>query len=80
MMPQLLNPRLDRVWLYQQTPCWWIHIFFRNAEPADVGYRALATAISDLAATGAEPLYATLNLCIPENDENWLKQFSDGLF
>ena len=54
--------------------------FFRNAEPADVGYRALATAISDLAATGAEPLYATLNLCIPENDENWLKQFSDGLF
>ena len=54
--------------------------FFRDAEPADVGYRALATAISDLAATGAEPLYATLNLCIPENDENWLKPFSDGLF
>ena len=47
--------------------------------PADLGYRALAVAVSDLAAMAAKPLGFTLALTLPEIDEAWLKLFSDGL-
>lgn len=47
--------------------------------PADLGYRALAVAVSDLAAMAARPLGFTLALTLPEIDEAWLKLFSDGL-
>lgn len=47
--------------------------------PVDLGYRALAVAVSDLAAMGARPLAFTLALTLPEVDETWLKSFSDGL-
>lgn len=47
--------------------------------PMDLGYRALAVAVSDLAAMGARPLAFTLALTLPEADETWLKLFSDGL-
>lgn len=44
-----------------------------------IGYRALAVNLSDLAAMGAEPAWATLSLSIPEADENWLAEFASGL-
>src|SRR5690554_1483682 len=47
--------------------------------PADLGYRALAVAVSDLAAMAAKPLGFTLALTLPEIDEVWLQEFSDGL-
>lgn len=47
--------------------------------PADLGYRALAVAVSDLAAMGARPLGFTLALTLPTVDEAWLQAFSDGL-
>jgi thiamine-monophosphate kinase len=47
--------------------------------PEDVGYRAVATAASDLAAMGAEPLGMTLALTLPGADELWLHGFSQGL-
>lgn len=47
--------------------------------PVDLGYRALAVAVSDLAAMGARPLAFTLALTLPEANETWLKLFSDGL-
>ena len=49
-------------------------------DPNDIGYKALATALSDLAAMGATPRWALLCLTLPSSDENWLKQFSDGFF
>ena len=54
--------------------------FFADVAPETLGYKALAVSLSDLAAIGAEPRYATLALTLPEADEVWLQRFSDGLF
>jgi len=51
-----------------------------DTDPCDVGYKALAVNLSDLAATGAQPAWATLSLSLPEADEAWLAAFSAGLF
>lgn len=48
--------------------------------PFDIGYKALAVNLSDLAAMGAEPAWATLSLTVPEVDEPWLQAFADGFF
>ena len=40
--------------------------------PPLLGYRALAVNLSDLAAMGAEPRWATLALTLPKPDELWL--------
>ena len=53
--------------------------FFSDAPPDQVGYRAVVTALSDLAATGAEPRAITLALTLPEATESWLQQFSRGV-
>ncbi len=47
---------------------------------ADVGYRALAVNLSDIAAMGAEPAWMTLALTLPRADEAWLDGFAAGLF
>ncbi len=54
--------------------------FFPDADPAGVGYKALAVNLSDMAAMGAEPAWATLALTLPQSDEAWLAAFSAGLF
>ena len=46
---------------------------------ADIGYKALAVNLSDLAAMGAEPAWFSLALTIPEMDWDWLRGFADGL-
>jgi len=46
----------------------------------DVGHKALAVNLSDLAAMGAEPAWAMLQLTLPEADASWLGQFRDGFF
>ena len=46
----------------------------------DIAYKALAVNLSDLAAMGAVPAWATLALTLPSNDEDWLQQFSQGFF
>lgn len=43
-----------------------------------IGYKSLAVSLSDLAAMGAEPAWATLSLAIPAYDEAWLTGFSHG--
>jgi thiamine-monophosphate kinase len=53
--------------------------------PADassrlIAERALRVNLSDLAAMGAEPLWFTLGLTLPEANPDWLKDFSVGLF
>ena len=53
--------------------------FLRGADAAKLGHKALAVNLSDLAAMGAAPRYATLALSLPEADETWLAQFSRGL-
>ncbi len=47
---------------------------------ADVGFRAVAVNLSDLAAMGAEPAWMTLALTLPAADADWLDAFAAGLF
>jgi thiamine-monophosphate kinase len=54
--------------------------FPANTAAADVGYKALAVNLSDLAAMGAEPAWATLALTLPGEDEAWIAAFCDGFF
>lgn len=55
-------------------------VHFPDGAPGfDVGYKALAVNVSDLAAMGARPLGFLLNLTLPTVDEAWLAGFRDGL-
>lgn len=54
--------------------------FFSHAEPYDIGWKSLAVNISDMAAMGATPKWATLALTLPKVSEYWLKEFSRGFF
>lgn len=54
--------------------------FLPNCDPARLGHKALAVNVSDLAAMGADPRWATLSLVLPEANETWLEQFARGLF
>ncbi len=54
--------------------------FPANADPALIAERALRVNLSDLAAMGAQPLWFTLGLSLPDADEPWLESFSEGLF
>ena len=53
--------------------------FPADAPPHQIAHRAVAVALSDLAAMGATPRAITLALTIPEANETWLSQFSHGL-
>ena len=54
--------------------------FLPDIDPRDLGYKALAVNLSDLAAMGADPAWLTLAITLPEVDESWLEAFSDSLF
>jgi len=53
--------------------------FLHDAPPKKIAYRALAAAMSDLAAMGAVPSHFTLSLTLPESNSEWLSEFSKGL-
>ncbi len=53
--------------------------FFKEASGYEVGYKALAVNLSDIAAMGAKPKWFTLALTLPNVNEVWLKSFSEGL-
>lgn len=54
--------------------------FLSTVNPGDLGHKALAVNLSDLAACGATPRAFLLSLSLPRVDEDWLSGFSDGLF
>ena len=54
--------------------------FFAHADPEGIGHKALAVNLSDLAAMGAVPAWATLALTLPSVDKDWLGRFCRGLF
>jgi thiamine-monophosphate kinase len=45
---------------------------------ADIGWKSLAVNLSDLAAMGAHPAWATLSLSLPHADAAWVDAFLDG--
>lgn len=52
--------------------------FFADADPYDIGYKSLAVNISDLAAMGARPSWATLSLTLPKEIPAWIEKFAEG--
>jgi thiamine-monophosphate kinase len=48
--------------------------------PAGIGHKSLAVNLSDLAAMGATPRWATLSIALPEADDAWLTAFARGFF
>ncbi|MBA4143437.1 MAG: thiamine-phosphate kinase [Nitrosospira sp.] len=58
--------------------------FFVDAEPRLLGHKSLAVNLSDMAAMGARPRWATLSLALPESvlcdGEKWLQAFAEGFF
>jgi len=54
--------------------------FFHDAAPYSIGWKSLAVNISDMAAMGAQPKWATLAIALPEVSEPWLAEFSKGFF
>ncbi|MBU3735577.1 MAG: thiamine-phosphate kinase [Methylobacterium sp.] len=54
--------------------------FFTDTDARKLGWKTLAVNLSDLAAMGARPRWATLSIALPEIDEPWLAAFSDGFF
>lgn len=54
--------------------------FLRGAAARSVGHRALAVNLSDVAAMGAEPRWASLAICLPAIDAAWLDEFAAGFF
>lgn len=52
--------------------------FPADTAPADIGWKALAVNLSDLAAMAAMPAWCTLSLSLPQSDAAWVDGFLDG--
>jgi len=52
--------------------------FFADTDPGQLGHKALAVNLSDMAAMGATPRWATLSLALPRVEPRWLRAFSGG--
>jgi len=52
--------------------------FFMDADPESVGHKALAVNLSDMAAMGARPRWATLGVALPGADAGWVAAMSRG--
>lgn len=54
--------------------------FLPETDPLNLGWKALAVNVSDLAAMGAKPRWATLAGALPTVDELWIAKFAEGFF
>ncbi len=54
--------------------------FFPDVDPENLGHKALAVNLSDMAAMGAMPYWAMLALTVPSVDHAWLAAFAKGFF
>ncbi len=51
-----------------------------HTAPYAIGHKALAVNLSDLAAMGARPRWILLAISLPDSNEDFLREFSAGLF
>jgi len=57
-----------------------VHFTAASASPADVGWKALARGLSDIAAMGGEPRFCLLSLALtPHTEARWVDGFYRGL-
>lgn len=54
--------------------------FVVGTDPRAIGHKLMAVNLSDLAAMGASPAWATLALTMLDADDAWLSAFADGMF
>ncbi len=54
--------------------------FYSDHPPEHLGQKVLAVNLSDIAAMGATPRWATLSLSLSEVNHEWLNYFSKGLY
>ena len=50
--------------------------FLKDTSPQDIANKSLLVNLSDIAAMGASPKWITLSLTLPDNNSDWLKEFS----
>jgi thiamine-monophosphate kinase len=50
--------------------------FLKDTSPKDIASKSVLVNLSDMAAMGAVPRWITLSLTLPENNFDWIKQFS----
>lgn len=53
--------------------------FPSNASPQDIGYRAVAVALSDIAAMGCRPIAFSLSVSSPVTEDLWYKKLAEGV-
>lgn len=54
------------------------HFVFETS-PHAIGYKSVAVNLSDLASMGATPYAVLLGLSLPDNNDEWLKAFTQGI-
>ncbi len=54
--------------------------FPHNTSAKAIGHKSIAVSLSDLAAMGAEPAWASLAITMPTADEAWINDFCEGVF
>jgi thiamine-monophosphate kinase len=55
------------------------HFTLDTHSPAEIGHKALARSLSDLAAMGAEPLFCLVSLALPAANQSFVPNFYKGL-
>ncbi|MBI3591321.1 MAG: thiamine-phosphate kinase [Candidatus Melainabacteria bacterium] len=56
------------------------HFTLKDYIPEEIGWKALALNLSDIASMGAKPLYALIALSLPKSiNLNWIKKFYTGI-
>lgn len=53
--------------------------FPHDTDPADIGYKAIAVNLSDLAAMGADPAWLTVSLAAPTLARSWCEALIEGM-
>ena len=53
--------------------------FSKKYTPEEIGYKSLATNLSDIAAMGCIPKYILMSLTLPKLENEWIKKFYSGI-
>jgi len=72
-------PREQQLVMSMDTLNMGVH-FPEQTSAFDLGFKAAAVNLSDLAAMAATPKWMTLSLSLPQIESQWLTEFGDGLF